>query len=97
MLHRLDSFHPRNFDDNIRRANRGDPPLNTKPFISIITPEHITAALQNPDKYHANVRQRLIEHPAFDPSKHMDLARQNKDLFLQKGRRFPYGDPITMS
>jgi hypothetical protein len=97
MLHRLDSFHPRNFDDNNRRANRGDPPLNSKPFISIITPEHITAALQNPDKYHANVRQRLIEHPAFDPSKHMDLARQNKDLFLQKGRRFPYGDPITMS
>lgn len=97
MLHRLDSFHPRNFDDNNRRANRGDPPLNSKPFISIITPEHITAALQNPDKYHANVRQRLIEHPAFDPSKHMDLARQNKDLLLQKGRRFPHGDPITMS
>jgi len=97
MLHRLDSFHPRNFDDNNRRANRGDPPINSKPFISIITPEHITAALQNPDKYHASVRQRMIEHPAFDPSKHMDLARQNKDLFLQKGRRFPYGDPITMS
>ena len=97
MLHRLDSFHPRNFDDNIRRANRGDPPLKSRPFISIITPEHITKALQNPDKYEDLIRQRLIEHPAFDPSKHMDLARQNKDLLLQQGRRFPHGDPITMS
>jgi len=64
-----------------------------KDFRDVITPSHITTALENPDKYSKYTRQMLLYHPSFDPSKHMDLARQNKDLHLRKTEYFPHGDP----
>ena len=64
-----------------------------KDFRDVITPSHITRALENPDKYSKYTRQILLYHPSFDPSKHMDLARQNKDLYLGKTEYFPHGDP----
>jgi len=64
-----------------------------KNFTDLITPSHITTALENPDKYSKYTRQMLLYHPSFDPSKHMDLARQNKDLHLRKTEYFPHGDP----
>lgn len=60
-------------------------------FSELITPAHITRALQNPDTYSREVRQTLLYHPQFDPAKHMELARQNPDLDLRKSKLFPFG------
>lgn len=80
----------------LRKSVRETEPIwapRGKKFKEVITPSHITTALQNPDKYNKYTRQMLLYHPSFDPDKHMDLARQNKDLYLGKTEYFPHGDP----
>jgi hypothetical protein len=62
-------------------------------FHNLITDQHITRALQNPDLYHPAIRQALLHHSQFNPAAHMSLARQNPDLDLRKTEHFPYGDP----
>jgi hypothetical protein len=82
----INELHP-------RPVNKPPWTSRDKNFSTIITPSHITTALENPDKYSKYTRQMLLYHPSFDPSKHMDLARQNKDLYLGKTEYFPHGDP----
>ena len=75
------------------RWSSGNPISSGETFNRKITATHITRALQNPDKYDPHIRQMLLTHDAFDPAKHMELARQNKDLNLQKTEHFVHGDP----